>query len=382
MGETYVPVQVAHLGLWHSILRRTFGDAFAMLNFGTDFEGWYKQHAIRPDQFLLLVLVFFNPHTRTIEFAFSVAEPFGGRAAPLCCGRVLRLLTFSAARLFGIAAADYVDDVNAVEPSQIAPLGLVCWKQFVGEICGFRLESSKEFIGNKGTVQGLQCDVSTSEFVTSLSKARALSLTQLIDSAQRSAELPPFAARKLANKLASANGAMFGKIGRAISKPLYLRAHSSVFRANITTALDKSLTWWKRTLSCLQQPRLTPSSPRPFCVSFSDGEATPIVGAALWYRDAAGDLKCKKTRCLAPRTVPGLWSNDTANADHINAVEALGPLLLLCTFNEILRGSLWVHYIDNGGALGCIVNGHSDGSKIGHSMSSMAAEFWHRAAHD
>ena len=147
-----------------------------MLLFGTDFEGWYKQHAVRPDQFLFVVLVIFNPHTQTIEFAFSVAELFGGRAAPLCCGRVLRLLTFSAARLFGIAAADYVDDVNAVEPSQIAPLGLVCWKQFVGEICGFRLESSKEFIGNKGTVQGLQCDVSTSEFVTSLSKARSAPL--------------------------------------------------------------------------------------------------------------------------------------------------------------------------------------------------------------
>ena len=65
-----------------------------MLLFGTDFEGWYKQHAVRPDQFLFVVLVIFNPLTQTIEFAFSVAELFGGRAAPLCCGRVLRLLTF------------------------------------------------------------------------------------------------------------------------------------------------------------------------------------------------------------------------------------------------------------------------------------------------
>ena len=175
---------------------------------------------------------------------------------------------------------------------------------------------------------------------------------------------------------------MFGKLGRAITKPLHMRAHSAVFKSEITTAIDISLKWWKRALSSMQHPRLTPSCRRPFCVSLSDGESTPIVGAALWYRDAAGQLKCKKTRCLAPSTVPGLWSNDTESADHINAVEALGPLLLLCTFNEIFRGSLWVHYIENGGALGCIVNGHSDGSKIGHSLSSIAAEFWHRAAHD
>jgi len=117
-----------------------------------------------------------------------------------------------------------------------------------------------------------------------------------------------------------------------------------------------------------------------FCVSFSDGESTPIVGAALWFRDENDQLRCIKTRCLAPTEIPGLWSFEITTAEHIKDVETFGPLLLFCTFRDILRGSFLVHYIDNGGALSCIVNVHSNGAKIGHAMSTFAVEFWYRAA--
>ena len=58
-----------------------------MLIFGTDFEAWYKQHAIRPDQFMFLVLVFFNPRIQTIEFQLLSLSEVAQRlsAAVACC---------------------------------------------------------------------------------------------------------------------------------------------------------------------------------------------------------------------------------------------------------------------------------------------------------
>ena len=50
---------------------------------------------------------------------------FGSRSAPLNCSRLLRLLTFLAARLLGIYAIDCIDDVNAEEPKQTAPSALL-----------------------------------------------------------------------------------------------------------------------------------------------------------------------------------------------------------------------------------------------------------------
>ena len=75
-----------------------------------------------------------------------VAQPFGGRAAPLCCRRILRALTFLAARLFGIAATDYVDDVNGCEPRATAVSALVSWKQLVNKVFWFPLEDLEEGI--------------------------------------------------------------------------------------------------------------------------------------------------------------------------------------------------------------------------------------------
>ena len=40
-------------------------------------------------------------------------------------------------------------------------------------------------------------------------------------------------------------------------------------------------------------------------------------------------------------------------------IEALGPLLVLHNFGEILRGALWIHFIDNAAGLASLVRGSS-----------------------
>ena len=166
--------------------------------------------------------------------------------------------------------------------------------------------------------------------------------------------LPPFAACSLTSKLSRPCCGLYGKVGRAITKLLHLRAHSSVFRSDISPAIWTSLRWWRDTLQLFKFSRTSPTS--PLVVSLSDGEGTSTLGVALWSSSGAF-----RTRCTAPAEVPPLWPNAPASANHINAIESSGPLLLIYSFEDIFHDCLWVHWIDNNGALACLVNGHSDG---------------------
>ena len=53
------------------------------------------------------------------------------------------------------------------------------------------------------------------------------------------------------------------------------------------------------------------------------------------------------------RRAPGEDFND------IQEVEGIGPLLALTTWRSLLEDSLWMHFIDNNGALSCLVKGGS-----------------------
>ena len=55
----------------------------------------------------------------------------------------------------------------------------------------------------------------------------------------------------------------------------------------------------------------------------------------------------------ACRRAPGEEFND------IQEVEGIAPLLALTTWKDILADSLWMHFIDNNGALSCLVKGGS-----------------------
>ena len=47
------------------------------------------------------------------------------------------------------------------------------------------------------------------------------------------------------------------------------------------------------------------------------------------------------------------WHND------IFEIEGVGPLVILENYPELLKGSMWLHFIDNAAALSCLVNGSS-----------------------
>jgi len=64
-----------------------------------------------------------------------------------------------------------------------------------------------------------------------------------------------------------------------------------------------------------------------------------------------------------PAAVRNLWASqrkdESGELYDIQEIEGIGPLLVLTTWPDILRGSLWLHFIDNNGALSCLIKGSS-----------------------
>ena len=67
-----------------------------------------------------------------------------------------------------------------------------------------------------------------------------------------------------------------------------------------------------------------------------------------------------------PPSVLEAWSRSTdlEPQRHINKIEAIVPAICLCTWPKLIRGSLWLHFIDNDGALACIISGYSKNSSF------------------
>ena len=62
-----------------------------------------------------------------------------------------------------------------------------------------------------------------------------------------------------------------------------------------------------------------------------------------------------------PETMRRMWSQRASpeGVRYIFAIEAVGPLLVLHNWGHLFRGHLWIHFIDNEGALAALAKGSS-----------------------
>ena len=105
----------------------------------------------------------------------------------------------------------------------------------------------------------------------------------------------------------------------------------------------------------------------PYVITISDGEGTGSVAAAIWSPLAPGGVHQPRWFQLdLPPAVLLAWSDgtDLEPQRHINKIEAIVPAICLCTWSHLIRGSLWLHFIDNDGALACLVSGCSKNSSL------------------
>ena len=84
------------------------------------------------------------------------------------------------------------------------------------------------------------------------------------------------------------------------------------------------------------------------------------MGVAIWSNELS---RPQAGRVRVPNVVRKTWTSGRRDPhddyNDIQEVEGIGPLLALTTWKDLLADALWMHYIDNNGALSCLVKGGS-----------------------
>jgi hypothetical protein len=133
-------------------------------------------------------------------------------------------------------------------------------------------------------------------------------------------------------------------------------------RSNMNPQLENSLRWWLKFLKSYT-PRSIPVclKDKKVVVSYSDGEGSGGVGCAVWVpgkRPKAAFMKM-------PWMLRRLWAMQTERTflgedqRDIFEIEAIGPLMILNQWPDLLTDCLWLHFIDNTAAQSALAKGSS-----------------------
>ena len=131
-------------------------------------------------------------------------------------------------------------------------------------------------------------------------------------------------------------------------------------RHGLNRQLRSCISWWIHHLPILPaRPVPINLEKRKVMISYSDGEGSNAqVGIALW---AQGQKKARAGVVRIPDDLRRKWDGKMKGNRYndIYEVEAVGPLLVLANFGEDLVDCLWLHFVDNAGALSSLVRGGS-----------------------
>ena len=188
---------------------------------------------------------------------------------------------------------------------------------------------------------------------------RARQLTDMISNILHKQSLAPGVAAKLWGKLGFASTQMYGRFGRAKLRAIGRRQYEPG-RTRLNPQLRSALLWWLLELPKVPD-RVIPTrvDQLPVTISYSDGEgAFGQIGVAIWRQGCAigraGVIR-------VPKEVRDRWDpkRKCGRYNDIFEVEALGPLVVLTNFADVVRGSLWLHLVDNAASSSTLVSGSS-----------------------
>ena len=174
-------------------------------------------------------------------------------------------------------------------------------------------------------------------------------------------------ASEIFGKLGFSAGQLFSRFGRLYLVPFKLRQYGKNGCSHITKEIERAITLSLSVLPCVPFRAIPPHSGTPYVITMSDGEGTGSFAAAIWSTFALGGVHQHRWFQIdLPPSVLGAWSTSTEIElqRHINKIEVVVPAICLCTWPELIRGSLWLHFIDNDGALACFISGCSKNSSL------------------
>ena len=254
-----------------------------------------------------------------------------------------------------------VDDLISMERSSTVDSARTAWLVFA-DLCGWDIplakspEPSQRFraLGVFVDLSPLSCSQATIQ----VCERRIEAIIENLESVASMRRLSSGQAASLVGKLMFAAVAFAGFYGKSMLRALRRRSYER--RTNLNPQLMATLSWWVRQLK-LAPPRPIPWSVlnRRVVITYSDGEGADAgVGVAIWSH---GLSRPQAGRLLVPDAVRRAWSSARPLPGDpfydIQEVEGIGPLIALTTWRDLLTDALWLHFIDNNGALSCLCQG-------------------------
>ena len=236
----------------------TMADVFPLeeiVLFKRDHGSAYRQIPIKPSEHSLAVIVFCHPVTKKLLFYRHAALPFGAVASVYWYNRVAQAVTHIARVMFCIPMLSYFDDFFAAVPISQSKQ---CFQIFglLNRMIGLDIKTKKDVVPDvQGELLGHIVRLGRPPFAVCIKEERKRALAskaqQILDKGTMSVRI----ANELAGKLNFALSAAYGKIGRAMAKPIYARTNVSFRR---TTSLSKGLVLaleWVRDILPIVPPR-------------------------------------------------------------------------------------------------------------------------------
>jgi len=332
-----------------------------LIGWKSDYSKAFKQVPSSPGQIEDFVVCQHDPHMQCPAYFKTFSQLFGGKSAPLNFSRYPEWASEVMSSLWAVPATSCVDDAISVERASTASSAREAWICFTS-LTGWKIsmekspEPSKRFI-----VIGVCLDLRpwpNSDPLVSVTEKRLESLDAIIRRILIAKLLACGQASSLAGKLGFTITAAFGRVGRAKLRPIINRSYSRA--KTLDAKLLSCLLWWLR-LFYIYRPRPIPCSLQalPTIISYSDGEGKyGGVGAAAWVPWLEHPVAVFGE---VPADIRKMWAGMAGIPDYrdIYLVEAIGPLLLLCTFPRLMRNALWIHYVDNESAESSLISGTS-----------------------
>ena len=330
----------------------------------SDFGGAYKQVPSDPEQSHLFGVAMWNPILQCIVVGMAVSQIFGSRSAPLNFSRYPDWCCFVMAKLYLTALEQCIDDLICMERKSTALSGRSAWLT-LAKCCGWHIPLEKSPLPSQN-FRALGVFVNLEPLPTAAAEIcacqdRLISIGLTLAEVQKANRLVPSLASSIVGKLGFTTCAFAGKYGKSMLRAFYRRA-SEQNRSNMNPQISSSCQWWSHGLkSAPARPIPWNLAQRDLTISYSDGEGSDAgVGVAIWSNRL--DFP-QAGRMDIPAAVRNLWASqrkdESGELYDIQEIEGIGPLLVLTTWPDILRGSLWLHFIDNNGALSCLIKGSS-----------------------
>ena len=210
-----------------------------------------------------------------------------------------------------------------------------------------------------------------------VTEERKWSLHQMLLRFKSTKRVMPAVAGQFFGKMGFVNCQRFGKYGRAKLRAFSRRQHEPG-RYALNPQLESAARW------CLSTMHNAPAREIPLnishmdtIVSYSDGEGADAgVGVAIWSTRLP-DMRPQAGFIEVPDCVRQLWQIQRTGPIDIMETEAVGPLLVLHNWPKIVSHCLWLHFVDNAGALAALINGSSSVMQA----DLLVGETWARVAH-